>query len=94
MENKKFDEWAILELMGHKRIAGKVSEATLFGGALLRIDIPDKEGKFTTQFYGVQSIYCITPTEESLARAMAAQCQPEPVSRWEVSRLLAAPGEQ
>ena len=35
-----FEEWAVLELMGHRRLAGKVTEATIGGGAFLRIDIP------------------------------------------------------
>ncbi len=85
---KSFDSWAILELMGHRRMAGKVTEATMFGGTLLRIDIPGKEdGKFTTQFYGVSSIYCLTPTNEELARAVALQSEPAAVSRWELPQL-------
>jgi hypothetical protein len=27
----KFEEWAIIELFGHTRIAGKVTEATIAG---------------------------------------------------------------
>ena len=43
MESTKengFKQWAILELMGHRRLAGLVSETTLAGGAFLRIDVP------------------------------------------------------
>lgn len=31
--------WAVLELMGHRKLAGKVAEATLAGGSFLRIDV-------------------------------------------------------
>jgi len=87
----KFDEWAILELMGHRRLAGKVTEASILGGALLRIDIPGKDGNFeSTQFYGPQAIYCLTPTTEPIARAVAAQSHPEPISRWELPQLQQA----
>lgn len=86
--DKAFEEWAILELMGHRRMAGKITEATVFGGSLLRIDIPSGEdGKYTTQFYSPQSIYCITPTTEAIARKVAKDSQPEPVSRWEFPQL-------
>jgi hypothetical protein len=88
MESEKFDEWAILELMGHRRLAGKVTESAILGGALLRIDIPGENGKIeSTQFYGPHAIYCLTPTTEDIAKAVAAQSHPEPVTRWEFPQL-------
>jgi len=85
---EKFEEWAILELMGHRRLAGKVTDASILGGALLRIDIPGKDGKFdSTQFYGPAAIYCLTPTTEDIARAMAVNLKPEPVAIWEFPQL-------
>ena len=38
-----FSQWCILELMGHRRLAGLVTEATLAGGSFLRIDIYGEE---------------------------------------------------
>lgn len=32
--------WAIVELMGHQRIAGAISQDTTMGGPLLRVDVP------------------------------------------------------
>ncbi len=86
MDNK-FDEWAILELMGHRRLAGKVSESAIGGGAFIRIDMPMKDGKTSTQFYSPGSIYCITPTTEEIAREVALASQPEPVSKWEFPQI-------
>jgi hypothetical protein len=86
LENK-FDEWAILELMGHRRLAGKVSEAAIGGGSFIRIDMPMKDGSTSTQFYSPASIYCITPTTEKIAREVALASQPEPVNRWEFKQL-------
>lgn len=83
----KFEEWAILELMGHRRLAGKVTDAVIGGGAFLRIDIPGKDGCQTTQFYSPNSVYCISPTTEDIARAVAAQSEPAPVFPWEMRRL-------
>ncbi len=63
-----FDCYAILELMGHRRLAGRVTDATIGGGSFLRIDIPTKDGKNITQFYSPASVYCISPTTEDIAR--------------------------
>lgn len=35
-----FDSWAILELMGHVRMAGRVTEENRFGTVVGRIDVP------------------------------------------------------
>lgn len=86
-----FEGWAVLELMGHRRLGGRVSEATMFGGALLRIDIPGEPGQpdYATQFYGASSIYCLTPCSEEAARAVAKRNRPEPVATWELPKLPA-----
>lgn len=38
-ESGKFEGWAIVELMGHRRLAGFVTEAEIAGQAFLRLDI-------------------------------------------------------
>src|SRR5262245_58226035 len=79
-----FDQWAILELLGHVKLAGRVTEEEHFGSKLGRIDIPMSGGSFTTQYFGGGSIYRITPTTEEIARAVALRNQPAPVHRWEL----------
>ncbi|HEU0113098.1 MAG TPA: hypothetical protein VFQ80_00385 [Thermomicrobiales bacterium] len=81
-----FEGWAILELMGHRRLGGRVSEATIAGAAFLRIDIPrpdDPERVVATQFYNPAALYSLTPTTAEIACAIAAQA-PQPVSRWDL----------
>lgn len=87
-EVKGFEGFAILELMGHRRLGGLVSEATVAGCAMLRIDIPCEPP--VTQFYSGQAVYAITPCGEAEARAVAAHNTPQPVSRWEFPRKLLA----
>lgn len=90
-----YEGWAIVELMGHRRLAGFVSEATMAGAAMLRIDVPGEDGAtVATQFYGGSALYCVTPTTEAIARAVAKGSQPTPATRWELSppkRTTAAP---
>lgn len=65
-----FDQWCVVELMGHQRIAGRVTEETLFGTALMRVDVPEtSKGAGFTKFYGSTAIYCVTPVDEAIARA-------------------------
>lgn len=80
-----FQTWAILELMGHRRLAGLVSEQQIAGAAFLRLDIPADQGMRATQWYAPQAVYCITPTSEETARRVAKLGQPEPVRRWELT---------
>lgn len=87
--------WTILELMGHRRLAGYVTEAEIAGGKFIRIDVPGKDGHgprstVATQYYGASSVYCLTPTTEEIARAVAERNQVEPAQPWEIKPALPA----
>lgn len=84
-----FEEWAVLELMGHRRVAGKVTEQQIAGAGFIRIDIPSDPP--ATQFYAPSSVYAITPTTEEIARAIAKEGDHGPINRWELRRMLEAP---
>lgn len=86
-EQKPFEAWAIVELMGHRRLAGKVTEQQIAGAQFLRLDIPmSPEGEMITQFYGPSSVYCITPTTREIATGVALRNRPQPVSPWELQQ--------
>ena len=40
MSEEAFEGWAILELMGHRRLAGYLREQTVSGASFLRLDVP------------------------------------------------------
>jgi hypothetical protein len=61
--------WAVVELMGHVTIAGRVTKPGEYGG-LWQIDIPDGD-TFRTEFFGSQSVYRVRITSEEIARAYA-----------------------
>lgn len=85
-------QWMILELMGHRRLAGLVSEQTFAGAAFVRIDVPqpvDEQNTapwVATQFYSPSAVYCMTPCREELARKIAAGARPAPVTEWDLPR--------
>lgn len=71
---EQFEEWAIVELMGHRRLAGHVSDVPMFGTSMLRLRVPAKDpagGWRAEQFYGAPAIYCVTPCDEDTARKAA-----------------------
>jgi hypothetical protein len=78
--------WAILELMGHRRLAGHVTEVQVAGAGMLRLDVPGEQtgDAVATQFYSPSAVYCITPCTEELARRAARLCRPAPVHRYEL----------
>lgn len=79
--------WAIVELMGHRKLAGLLSDVRIAGAPMLRLDVPGEEGFQATQFYGASAVYCITPTSEETARAFAMHSnRHEPITRWELPR--------
>lgn len=85
VEKQTFEGWAILELMGHRRLGGYVRQVEMFGGALCRIDVPASEDEpAATQFYSAAAIYCVTPTTEEMACRVAEGYRPQPVNRWEL----------
>lgn len=94
METNQFEGWAILELMGHRRLAGYVREHEIAGKGMLRLDIPGPstaDPAQATQFYSPEALYCITPTTEWIARQVARQYKPAPVTRWELAQLAHTP---
>lgn len=78
-------EWAVVEIFGHRKHAGKAREEERFGSKMLRIDVPTLShestdtdtGKhefivagWTTHFYGGSALFSYSVTdEETVMRA-------------------------
>lgn len=82
-----FDQWGIVEILGHKQLAGHITEEVIAGVAFVRIDVPEitrveRDGTTVlnafTRYIGASSIYQIHPTSEEIARAAAQQ-----IFRWQ-----------
>lgn len=77
-----FEGWAILELMGHRKLGGYVR----LNGPLIRIDCHNESKPVMTQWYGAHSLYCLTPTSEAVAKRLTQSAyMPEPVTRYELA---------
>jgi hypothetical protein len=95
---EKFEAWGLLELFGHQRLAGKLSDQTIGGVHFLRIDVPAVgDVPPYTSFFTQGAIYGMTVTTEDVARRLAGTLQARPVSAYELrpvepSRQLAHSG--
>ena len=76
-------EWAVVEVMGHRRHAGRTREVERFGAKMVRVDVPTKGDPeahgWTTHFYPGAALFSFTPcTREA---ALAANKPYEPPAR-------------
>lgn len=89
MSDEKFEEWAIIDLFGHQRMAGKISEISIAGVGFTRIDIPGPDGEtLYTRIRHPNAVYGIDPVSREVAIAMAQKITEPPVSRWELKELV------
>lgn len=101
---KGFANYALVDIMGHKKVAGYVTEEVIFGKAMVRIDVPEippapAERWYSarpglpgfTQYYGPESIYCITPTTEEAVTRLASELRVEPIANYDPHRAIPAP---
>jgi hypothetical protein len=89
MQQEKFEVWAIVELFGHQKMAGKVSEQTIAGSSMVRIDVPNTEKvPAFTRLLNVSAIYAINPTTEEIAVGYAERIQSQPISVYDAREVL------
>lgn len=85
-QERPFGEWCILEMMGHVKLAGFITEEQRFGGTMGRIDVPPGAGEpALTQYFGGTAVFRITPVQESIARAIAEKHRPQPLAPFRLS---------
>lgn len=60
--------WALIEIFGHRRHWGRVSEKDLAGARMLRVDVPvdgDPAKGWTTHLYGAAAIFSLSFVDEA-----------------------------
>jgi hypothetical protein len=76
-----FESFCIVELFGHQKIVGKVTEQSIGGQAFVRVDVPaTKRYPAFTRLFGSGAIYSITPVSEDIAIKAAEKIYVEPVT--------------
>jgi hypothetical protein len=83
VEKEKLESYAVIEMMGHRKIVGKISESDIGGSALLKVSVLGKNAEpDRTEYIGIGSIYCLTIVTEEAAKAVAVTNAPEPTWAW------------
>jgi hypothetical protein len=90
VSEEKFDQWGIVELFGHQRVAGRITEQAVGGCNFVRVDIPKGEG-FYTRLFGNGAIYAINVTDEQIARSYAERFASKPTYAYEIEQQRIAP---
>lgn len=79
--------WALVELFGHQRIAGRVSEYSL-GGNFIRVDVPGVGGRSPfTKVFGEKAIYAMTFLSRDVVLAMAERLDVKPVQAYDLASI-------
>lgn len=73
MKNEQ-DIWAIVELMGKNRLAGRITEQIIAGRGFVRVEVPDTPAASGyTRYVATTAICALTPVPADVARDAAAQ---------------------
>lgn len=95
MQEEKFEMYALVELMGRNRIAGKVSERVVAGSGMLQIDVPEtKYNPKFTRFISPNGVYAINPIDEKTCMMYAENLQVKPIDVWDIDRFMKKVEEQ
>lgn len=95
MSQEKFEQWCLVELFGHSRIAGLVTEQSIGGQSFVRVDVPatSTSGGFT-RLFGAAAIYAMNPIAEDIVRGLAEQIQAKPITAWDLPEKMRTAMEQ
>jgi hypothetical protein len=102
MTENKFELSAVIELFGHTRMAGTVTEQTIGSASFIRVDVPEtkQQPKFT-RIVNPSAIYAINPVTEEVMLSMAETIANKPIESWDIremqKKLMAlkeSPGEE
>jgi hypothetical protein len=89
-----FSTWAVVDLLGHQRIAGHLTEQAIAGYGFIRVEVPAVSARdgtphaAFTRYLNPQAIYAITPLDEPIVRALAADLAQRPIDLYDLPALI------
>ena len=90
MEVNKFEQWCIVELFGHQKIAGYCTEQNIAGVNMLRVDVPETDTQPSfTKLYGGAAVYAINPVDEETVKIMVKMLQIKPIEAYNINTVIA-----
>jgi hypothetical protein len=85
---EKFELNAVVELFGHTKMAGKVTEQNIGVATFIRVDVPEttQQPKFT-RLLNPSAIYAINPVTEEVMNQMAEMITSKPIDSWDIKEM-------
>lgn len=79
----------VVELFGHQKIAGYVSEHNVAGAPFIRVDVPetDTAPAFSRMFHP-NAVYCFNPCDDETMIAMVDRLEVRPIEPFEIRKLV------
>lgn len=88
METTKFELTAVVELFGHTRMSGTLTEQTIGGASFVRIDVPETERQPSfTRILNPSAIYAINPVTKEVMIEMANMIENKPIENWDIQKM-------
>lgn len=85
---EKLELFAIIELFGHQKMAGKVTEQSIGPATFVRVDVPEtKTHPSFTRMLNPSAIYAINPVTEDVMNYMAGSLSQKPIESWDIKRM-------
>lgn len=89
MTTEKFEQWCIIGLFGHQKLAGLVTEKNLGGASFLQVDVPETESQPAfTRIINPTAVYDINPVTKEVAVAYAQNLHVKPIESWDIRKVM------
>ena len=85
---EKLELFAIVELFGHQKLAGKITEQSIGPATFVRVDVPESESSPAfTRLLNPSAIYAINPVTEDVMKHMAGNYAAKPIESWDIRKM-------
>lgn len=88
MNKEPLELHALVELFGHQKIAGTVTEHSFGPSTFLRIDVPETNSQPAfTRLVNPSAIYAINPVTKDVMLHLVKSIQAKPIESWDIQKM-------
>lgn len=88
MDREKVELHALVELFGHQKIAGTVTEYSWGPATFVRVDVPETDSSPAfTRMFNPSAIYAINPVTKEVMEYLVKNIQAKPIESWDIQKM-------